>query len=512
MSTQLPVLTPADYASDQDVRWCPGCGDYSILAQMKKMMASVGVPRENVVFISGIGCSSRFPYYMNTYGMHSIHGRAPAIATGLKAVRPDLQVWVITGDGDGLSIGGNHLIHAIRRNLDINIVLFNNRIYGLTKGQCSPTSRLGQVTRSTPLGAVDNPIHPISVAIGCEATFVARTIDVNIKHLGYVLRRAAEHKGSAFVEVYQNCPVFNDNAFDYATNRATKKDTVIELEHGKPLIFGTDREKGIRLNGLDPEVVDLSKGITEDDLLFHDEKSPEPSLAYLLSRMRFEDGFPEPIGVFRAVDRPRYDEEFNKQIFSAREKRGAGDLGKLFNSGETWTVELSPQQATGAATAGEDDSEVDAEDADSPDLPVPATEVERCLLNDQLDVLTPKEPLAVAPETPVRDVLQLLVEKSIGCVLVVENGKPVGIFSERDALIKLNCDADRLGDHPVSEFMTRNPESLARSSKVAFAVQKMDLGGYRHVPIVDDQQNLTGVISVRDILKYLTERMASVEA
>ena len=273
MSTQLPVLTPADYASDQDVRWCPGCGDYSILAQMKKMMSTLGMPRERTVFVSGIGCSSRFPYYMNTYGIHSIHGRAPAIATGLCAVRPDLQVWVITGDGDGLSIGGNHLIHAIRRNLDINIILFNNRIYGLTKGQSSPTSRLGQVTRSTPYGSVENPIHPLSVAIGCEGTFVARTIDVNIKHLGYVLKRAAEHKGTAFVEIYQNCVVFNDAAFEYATSRDTKADTVIELEHGKPLVFGKNRDKGIRLNGLEPEVVELGKGITEDDLLFHDERA-----------------------------------------------------------------------------------------------------------------------------------------------------------------------------------------------------------------------------------------------
>ncbi len=337
--TSLPVLKAADFASDQEVRWCPGCGDYSILAQMKKMLPTMGIPREQTVFISGIGCSSRFPYYMNTYGMHSIHGRAPAIATGLKTARPDLFVWVITGDGDALSIGGNHLMHAIRRNLDINIVLFNNRIYGLTKGQYSPTSPLGKVTKSTPFGAVDNPIHPISIAVGCEATFVARSIDVNIKHLGMVLKRASEHKGTSFVEVYQNCNVFNDGAFEYATNRESKTETVLELEHGKPLIFGKDRNKGIRLNGMDPEVVELGKGITEDDLLFHDEKSAEPSLAYLLSRMRHPDGFPEPIGVFRAVDRPRYDEEVDKQIAAAREKLGEGDLDTLFGAGETWTVE-----------------------------------------------------------------------------------------------------------------------------------------------------------------------------
>ncbi len=338
MSTELPVLTAADFASDQDVRWCPGCGDYSILAQMKKMLPNLGIPRERIVFISGIGCSSRFPYYMNTYGMHSIHGRAPAVATGLKAVRPDLSIWVITGDGDGLSIGGNHLMHAIRRNMDINIILFNNRIYGLTKGQYSPTSPLGKVTKSTPMGAIDNPLHPLSIGIGCESTFVARSIDVNIKHLGMVLQRAAEHRGTAFVEVYQNCNVFNDGAWNYATDRETKADTTIELEHGKPLIFGKNRDKGIRLNGMEPEVVQLGHGITEDDLLFHDEQSPEPSLAYLLSRMRYPE-YPEPIGVFRAVDRPKYDEELNRQIKLAKEKRGPGDLNQLFRSGDTWTVQ-----------------------------------------------------------------------------------------------------------------------------------------------------------------------------
>ncbi|WP_425615582.1 2-oxoacid:ferredoxin oxidoreductase subunit beta [Anatilimnocola sp. NA78] len=332
-----PTLTAADFASDQDVRWCPGCGDYSILAQMKKVMPQLGVPREKIVFISGIGCSSRFPYYMNTYGMHSIHGRAPAIATGLKCVRPDLQVWVVTGDGDGLSIGGNHFLHLMRRNVDLKILLFNNRIYGLTKGQYSPTSPLGKINKSAPMGVIDNPLNPLSVAIGAEATFVARSIDVNIKHLGEVLKRAAEHKGTAFVEIYQNCNIFNDGAFNYATDKASKLDTTVELEHGKPLIFGVNKNKGIRLNGTEPEVVELGKGISEDDLLFHDEKAPEPTLAYLLSRMRHPE-FPEPIGVFRAVDHPKYDVELNKQVDLAREKKGPGDLDALFNSGETWTV------------------------------------------------------------------------------------------------------------------------------------------------------------------------------
>lgn len=338
ITAELPVLTATDFASDQDVRWCPGCGDYSILAQMKKMLPSLGVPREKIVFVSGIGCSSRFPYYMNTYGIHSIHGRAPAVASGLKAVRPDLQVWVITGDGDGLSIGGNHLMHCIRRNIDLNIVLFNNRIYGLTKGQYSPTSQKGKVTKSTPVGSIDNPIHPLSIAIGCEATFVARSIDTNIKHLEMVLRRAAEHRGTSFVEVYQNCNVFNDGEWEYAKDRETKGENVIELENGKPLIFGKNRDKGIRLHGMVPEIVGLGKGITEDDLLFHDEKAKEPTLAYLLSRMRHEDGYPEPIGVFRSVDAPIFDVELNDQLQTSRAKKGEGDFNKLYHTGDTWTV------------------------------------------------------------------------------------------------------------------------------------------------------------------------------
>lgn len=337
MSEALPVLTAADFTTDQDVRWCPGCGDYSILAQMKKTLPQLGIPREKIVFVSGIGCSSRFPYYVNSYGMHSIHGRAPAVATGLKVARPDLHVWVITGDGDALSIGGNHFMHAIRRNIDLKIVLFNNRIYGLTKGQYSPTSLLGKVTKSTPMGSVDNPLNPLSLAIGCEATFVARAIDVNIKHLGYVLQRAAEHKGTAFVEVYQNCNVFNDGAWDYASGRETKADNTVELEHGKPLIFGKNKDKGIRLNGCEPEVVELGKGVKEDDLLFHDEKCPEPTLAYLLSRMRHPE-FPEPIGVLRAVERPTFEAEMVKQNEAARAKSGEGDFNKLFGAGETWVV------------------------------------------------------------------------------------------------------------------------------------------------------------------------------
>src|SRR5947208_3536724 len=310
VTTQLPQLKAADFASDQDVRWCPGCGDYSILAQTKKVLAKLGVDRSKTVFISGIGCSSRFPYYMNTYGFHSIHGRAPTFVTGLKLSRPDLSIWMVTGDGDALSIGGNHFMHLIRRNVDVKVLLFNNRIYGLTKGQYSPTSEQGKKTKSTPMGAPDHPIRPISVAIAAEAAFAARAIDVDVKHLEYVLERAAKHVGTAFVEIYQNCNIFNDGAFEYATYKATKSDTTLYLEHGKPLIFGKDGSKGIRLHGLDPEVVE-TKNVRPDDLLIHDEKGPS-SLAFMLSRMRQPD-FPEPLGVMRDVELERYVDVVRKQ-------------------------------------------------------------------------------------------------------------------------------------------------------------------------------------------------------
>ena len=337
MSTDLPVLSPKDFASDQEIRWCPRCGDYSILAQVKKVLPTLGLPKEKFCFISGIGCSSRFPYYMDTYGFHSIHGRAPAVATAVKMANPDLQTWVITGDGDALSIGGNHLMHAIRRNIDLKIILFNNQIYGLTKGQYSPTSPQGKRTKSSPVGSVDHPLNPLSVALGCEATFVARSVDVDIKHLTMVLERAAHHKGTAFVEVYQDCNVFNHKAFEFATDKKIKDDNIIYLEHGKPLTFAKGT-KGIRVNeGSRPEVVDLDGSIAEDDLLFHDEKAVEPSLAFMLARMRYPT-FPEPIGIFRALEKPTYDEVANQQIEDAIAEKGQGDLNALFNKGDTWEV------------------------------------------------------------------------------------------------------------------------------------------------------------------------------
>ena len=322
-----------DYVTDQDVRWCPGCGDYSILAQVQRVMPTLGIPREQYVFVSGIGCSSRFPYYMETYGVHSIHGRAPAVATGIKATRPDLQVWVITGDGDALSIGGNHFIHVLRRNVDLKLLLFNNQIYGLTKGQYSPTSPVGKKAKSTPLGSIDYPLDPVSVALGANATFVARSLDVAANHLQGVLKRAAEHKGTAFVEIYQNCNIFNDGAFDLLTDKETKSTHVLELQHGKPMRFGKDLERGIALGpGMRPRVVECAT-VTEDELLVHDETSEVCAL--LLSRLQAPE-FPTPIGVFRAVTRPSYDTLMEEQLEQARSFK-TQSVQQLLDEGQ-WTV------------------------------------------------------------------------------------------------------------------------------------------------------------------------------
>jgi 2-oxoglutarate ferredoxin oxidoreductase subunit beta len=335
-TAELPVLTRKDFVSDQEVRWCPGCGDYSILAQTQKVMPDFGYKRENIVFISGIGCSGRLPYYMNTYGFHTIHGRAPTLATGLKAARPDLMVWVITGDGDALSIGGNHVIHSMRRNVDIKLIMFNNRIYGLTKGQASPTSELGKKTKSTPMGTVDQPVMPLSLALAAEATFVARSVDTHTEHLQETLERAGRHKGSTFVEVLQNCNIFNDGAWRSFTDREVREDAMLVLKHGEPMIFGKDRNKGIRLRGLHPEVVTIGEGgVTEADLLVHDEKAADPYLAFMLSRMFYPE-FPVPVGVLRDIERPTHDQLVTAQIDDAVAKSGPGDLRKLLFSGETW--------------------------------------------------------------------------------------------------------------------------------------------------------------------------------
>jgi|TARA_B110000263_G_scaffold110134_1_gene96247 2-oxoglutarate ferredoxin oxidoreductase subunit beta len=335
--TKVKAYTRADFSSDQSVRWCPGCGDYAILAQAQKVFPDLGVSKENFVFISGIGCSSRFPYYMNTFGFHTIHGRAPAIASGVKLSNPDLSVWVVTGDGDGLSIGGNHTIHLLRRNLDINVMLFNNRIYGLTKGQYSPTSEIGKVTKSSPLGSLDRPFNPLTLALGTGATYVARTIDRETKHMQAMITRSYGHKGTSFLEIYQNCNIFNDGAFGPMTDKESKADTVLWLENGQPMVFGKEKNRGIRLDGNTPMIVEIGDKWSLDDVLVHNES--DYVIASLLSNLTYQSDFPDPIGVLYAIDSPTYEELMMEQINNAIGKKGSTSVQDILNAGDTWVVE-----------------------------------------------------------------------------------------------------------------------------------------------------------------------------
>ena len=339
-ATLPPPLTKKDFQTDQEVRWCPGCGDYAILSAVQSVFPELGIRKENFVVVSGIGCSSRFPYYMNTYGFHTIHGRAPAVATGIKIANPELEVWIATGDGDALAIGGNHTIHLLRRNVGVKVLLFNNRIYGLTKGQYSPTSEFHKITKSTPYGTADRPFNPVALATGSEATFVARSVDVFQSHLKDTLKHAAAHRGTAFIEILQNCNIFNDGAWFSLTEKDARSEHVLQLEHGKPLVYGKNRDKGIRRKSDgDIEVVQLGNGITESDLIIHDAHHPRPSYAFLLSHMEHRSGYPTPIGVFRAWDDlPRYEDVMKDQIQEVIAKKGSGDLNKLLLAGDIWEV------------------------------------------------------------------------------------------------------------------------------------------------------------------------------
>lgn len=332
-------LTREDFVTSQEPRWCPGCGDYSILAQVRKVLPEIGVKKENIAIIAGIGCSSRFPYYVNTYGLHGIHGRAMPIATGVKISNPELSVWVATGDGDAMSIGGNHFIHLFRRNINLNIIMFNNQIYGLTKGQYSPTSERGKITKSTPQGSIDHPFNPAALAIAAGATFVARTIDRDPKHMQEMLKKAAHHTGSAFIEVYQNCNIFNDGAFAHLTDKKVKDDNILYLEHNKPLLFGKEKDKGIKIDGYNIEVVDLANGGNESDVMVYNEKEYDSSIAFILAKMTYNPNLPTPVGVFRHLDVKVYEDLLQEQINHDIEKKGKGDLKALMHSGETWTVD-----------------------------------------------------------------------------------------------------------------------------------------------------------------------------
>lgn len=483
-------LTRKDFVSDQAVRWCPGCGDYAILAQLQRVLPELGIPKENIVFVSGIGCSSRFPYYMDTYGIHSIHGRAPTLATGMKIANPDLHVWVITGDGDGLSIGGNHLLHTIRRNVDMTIVLFNNRIYGLTKGQYSPTSLPGTRTKSTPMGSIEQSFNPLSVAIGAEATFVARTIATEVKHMAEILKRAAEHKGTSFVEVYQNCLIFNDGTWEYATDAQVKKDHILELEHGKPLIFGKNRDKGICLRGLDPVAVSITDP-ERDRLLIHNEFAPEPSLAYLLSRMRYPE-FPEPIGVFRCVEKPTYEGDVLRQIQQAKEKKGDGDLAQLYRDAEIWEVRGMFDLYLEGRARREEKSETEL------------------LIHSKLADLGPKKPLIFTENTSLAEVIGALQKLNVGFAAIVdEAGNLAGVFTEGDVFTKVACLVEDLAAAKVKDYMTRAVTTLKPTDTIAYALHYMSLQKFRHILLVDEAGKPSGVLSFRAVARYIEDKLLS---
>ena len=499
---EIPKLDRKDFVSDQEVRWCPGCGDYAILAQMQRLLPDLGIPREKLVFVSGIGCSSRFPYYMNTYGLHTIHGRAPTLATGLKVANPDLHVWVITGDGDALSIGGNHLLHVLRRNVNVNILLFNNRIYGLTKGQYSPTSPPGKVTKSSPMGSVEQDLNAISVALASEATFVARTVDRHTKHMSEILQRAAEHQGTSFVEIYQNCNIFNDGTWSFATEADVKDDNTLILEHGQPMIFGKEKDKGIRLNGLAAEVVTLGGGVSEDDLLKHDEALDNPAHAYLLSRMMYPE-FPVPMGVFRNVQRPVYEEQVVAQNLKAVEERGAGDLDALYHAADTWIVPEGLDGETVREMADEEPSfDNIIPDINQEDPYAPRTSLQH-LLYDPISSLDLPEPKCVSIHTSLAEAIKLMREENAGCLLVVNDKKRlVGIFAQGDLFEKVAGSDIDLQTITVADLMTKDPTVLKASDPIGHILHLMALQGYRHIPIVDPDGRPISLASFKVMLQF----------
>ncbi|MBK8904880.1 MAG: CBS domain-containing protein [Anaerolineaceae bacterium] len=504
----IPVtLNRKDFVSDQTVRWCPGCGDYAILASVQKTLPDIGVPKEDIVFISGIGCSSRFPYYMNTYGIHSIHGRAPTLATGLAIANPELSVWVVTGDGDGLSIGGNHLIHAIRRNVNLNILLFNNRIYGLTKGQYSPTSRQGAKTKSSPMGSLEQPLNPIALAMAAEATFIARSIDAHTQHLGDTLLAASQHNGVSFVEIYQNCVIFNPNEWVGLDDRRVRDENILYLEHGKPMIFGKDLDKGIRLNGFRPEVVQLGNGVSEADLLVHDETSTQ--LAFILASMEYPE-FPAPMGVIRRVQKQTYSEGLMNQIATAQQAKGVGDLRTLYESADLWTVTAKEEKRVKSKQTGRLSLEMDEEYVDEMDKePEPTTAIQDHLIEDTIAALGPKPPITIEASASLAKAVRQMNTHRIGCLLVTDaHDRLVGIFTEKDVLHRVVGLVEDMETAVIADYMTPDPIALKADLPIAQALHEMHVHGFRHLPLVDDEHRPEGVVSFRDVVHHLKETLA----
>ncbi len=471
----------------------------------------MGIPREKFVVISGIGCSSRFPYYMNTYGFHTIHGRAPTVATGVKVANPDLSVWMITGDGDGLSIGGNHLLHVIRRNLDINILLFNNKIYGLTKGQYSPTSESGKRTKTSPLGSIEHPLNPLCFALASEGTFVARTMDTNPKHMAEIFGIGAKHKGTSFIEIFQNCVIFNNLAWDDVSGRQVRDDRLLMLEHGKPLVFGKEKNKGIRLSGSEPEIVTIGEnGITLDDIIVHDAHNPNPSYAYMLTQMNYPD-FPTPIGVFRDVNsRAPYDKLVEEQVKSAIQTQGRGTIQKLLKGQEYWEVtgEGPKTQSTPIVKKASNTEEMDImrEQHDEKALSKkPILKVLKKKIAEAMLAHGTQNIISVAPKDTLAHAIHLFKEKKIGCIPVMEKDKLVGILSERDIILKVVLQSVDRDHATVDTVMTIHPETLTDANSIADAINKLASGGFRHLPI--ENKGKVGLISVKGLVNFIYDNV-----
>ncbi len=514
MEKKKQLLTRKDFVSSSEVRWCPGCGDYSVLNAVQNVLPQLGIPKEKFVFVSGIGCSSRFPYYMDTYGFHSIHGRAPTIATGVKVANPELSVWVITGDGDGLSIGGNHLVHALRRNLDMNIILLNNKIYGLTKGQYSPTSDKGQITKTSPYGVIDEPLNPLRVALASEATFVARAVDTDPKHVTEVLLEGAKHPGTAFVEILQSCVIFNKDAWKDVSDRSCREDRLLYLEQGKPLIFGEQRNKGIILKGTTPEVVAIGEqGITEKDLVVHDRYSEDPVYAAMLTEMDLPD-FPVPVGIFHAAKKPVYEEELEEQIKQVTALKGRRNLQALLRGSEYWTVSNGGKdikRSSGIRVQFADESKVmDEQVRELLKSTDPLTASLKTKVGKIFYDYDYKRSKMLKPRDSIATAIANFKAAKIECILVGDAKRLYGILSERDIIqnvVLTSIDRDRL---PVSSIMRPIYEIMDESNSIGDVINILSISGHRHVPI-RLKDNGFGLVTIRQILRFIHDTVEQVE-
>jgi 2-oxoglutarate ferredoxin oxidoreductase subunit beta len=507
-------LTRKDFVSSSEVRWCPGCGDYAVLNAVQNVLPQLGIPKEKFVFVSGIGCSSRFPYYMDTFGFHTIHGRAPTIATGIKVANPELSVWVITGDGDGLSIGGNHLVHALRRNLDMNIILLNNKIYGLTKGQYSPTSDKGQITKTSPYGVIEEPLNPLRIALASEATFIGRTVDTDPKHITEVLKIGAEHKGTAFVEILQSCVIFNKKAWADISDRSCRADRLLYLKHGKPLIFGEKKNKGIMLRGADPVVVTLGEqGVGKKDLVVHDMYREDPNYASMLTEMASPD-FPLPVGIYRAVKKPVYEVELEAQIKSVTALKGRRNLQALLRGSEYWTVTnqgKSIERSSSISSLANDESQVMDEQIHtllkSTD---PLTASLKTTIGKIFYDYDYKRSKMLSPRDSISTAIAHFKAAKIECILVGDSKQLYGILSERDIIQNVVLTAIDRDRQPISSIMRPVYEIMEESNSIGDVINILSISGHRHVPLRLKDGGF-GLVTIRQILRFIHDTVEQVE-